>query len=84
VYMTDHEPDGEQPPGIVKLAQGADLLIYDCMYTPEEYAGETDGISRVGWGHSTFVAGVELAKAADVKKLILFHHDKRPAVSSSW
>jgi phosphoribosyl 1,2-cyclic phosphodiesterase len=76
VYVTDHEPiDGQQPGAIVDLAQGADLLIYDCMYTPEEYRGQKDGISRVGWGHSTFEVGAALARSADVGELILFHHD---------
>ena len=29
----------------------------------------------MGWGHSTFAAATEIAKAAKVKKLLLFHHD---------
>jgi len=29
----------------------------------------------VGWGHSTYEAGVALARAAGVRKLVLFHHD---------
>lgn len=29
----------------------------------------------MGWGHSTYVAGCELAKAAGVGALALFHHD---------
>jgi ribonuclease BN (tRNA processing enzyme) len=77
VYLTDHEPaDGTtQPPAIAELARGADLLIYDCMYTPEEYLGQKDGVSRVGWGHSTFEVGAALAKEAGVGELLLFHHD---------
>jgi phosphoribosyl 1,2-cyclic phosphodiesterase len=75
VYMTDHEPDGEQPPAIMELTRGADLLIYDCMYTPEEYTGKKDGVSRVGWGHSTFEVGAALARDAGVGELLLFHHD---------
>ena len=76
VYATDteHREEGLDP-AFVDLCRGADVLIYDAMYTPEEYAGESDGRSRVGWGHSTFVAGAELAKAAEVKRFILFHHD---------
>lgn len=75
VYLTDHEPDGDQPAGIVALAQDADLLIYDCMYTPEEYRGEKDGTPRLGWGHSTFEIGAALAKRCHVGELMLFHHD---------
>ncbi|MDB4985510.1 MAG: Metal-dependent hydrolase of the beta-lactamase superfamily, partial [Myxococcaceae bacterium] len=76
VYMTDHEPDeGKQPQGMLDIAKDADVLIYDCMYTPEEYHGRKDGVSRIGWGHSTFEIGAAFAKAAGVKELLLFHHD---------
>jgi ribonuclease BN (tRNA processing enzyme) len=51
------------------------MLIYDTMYTPEEYAGTTGGGSKVGWGHSHIDAGVALVKAAGVKQYVLFHHD---------
>ena len=59
VYATDleHEADAP-PPELVELARDADLLIYDAMYTPEEYAGVA-GPSRRGWGHSTFEGGAE-------------------------
>jgi ribonuclease BN (tRNA processing enzyme) len=45
------------------------VLIYDASYTDAEYR------SRVGWGHSTWQAGVNLADAAAVGQLVLFHHD---------
>jgi phosphoribosyl 1,2-cyclic phosphodiesterase len=50
-------------------AQNADVLIYDAQYTPEEYE------SKIGWGHSTWVEAVRIAREAKVKKLVLFHHD---------
>lgn len=62
-------------PGLVELSRGADLLIYDAMYTPEEYEGEGGRASRRGWGHSTFEAGARVAEAASVRELCLFHHD---------
>ena len=62
-------------PKLLKLAQGCDLLIYDSQYTPEEYTGEQGGMPKLGWGHSTFVEAVKLAKAASVKQLVLYHHD---------
>ena len=74
-YITDHEPPDAQPREITELARGVDLLVYDCMYTPEEYSGQRDGISRKGWGHSTFEVGAALAQEARVGELILFHHD---------
>ena len=38
-------------------------------YTPTEYQ------SRVGWGHSTWEEGIQVARDANVKELMLFHHD---------
>ncbi|HEX7666288.1 MAG TPA: MBL fold metallo-hydrolase [Polyangiaceae bacterium] len=74
VYATDTEHFACVDPDLRALAKDADVLIYDAQYTPEEYAGKI-GRSRVGWGHSTYVAACELAQAAGVGKLVLFHHD---------
>lgn len=74
VYATDTEHYRCVDPRLLALARGADVLIYDAQYLPSEYAGES-GPSRVGWGHSTWEAAVELAQAADVGELLLFHHD---------
>jgi phosphoribosyl 1,2-cyclic phosphodiesterase len=70
-YVTDteHVP-GAPDRNVLALIAGADIVIYDCMYTDEEYAK-----SYVGWGHSTWQEGVRLSKAAGVKKLVVFHHD---------
>lgn len=69
VYATDTEHLACVDPTLEKLAAGADILIYDAQYTPEEYP------SKVGWGHSTWEAGADLARAAGVPQLVLFHHD---------
>lgn len=45
------------------------MLIYDAQYTPEEYE------SKKGWGHSTWLEAARIARGANVKRLILFHHD---------
>lgn len=74
MYATDTEHYAVVDPKLRKLAEDADVLIYDAMYTPEEYAGER-GMPKLGWGHSTHEEAVKLAKAARVKKLVLFHHD---------
>jgi phosphoribosyl 1,2-cyclic phosphodiesterase len=70
-YVTDteHVP-GAPDRNVLGLIQDADIAIYDCMYTDEEYAK-----SYVGWGHSTWQEAVRLCKAARVKKLVVFHHD---------
>ena len=71
VYATDTEPLADRTNDkLVELAQGADILIHDAQYTPEEYAQ-----SKKGWGHSTWKDAVTLALEAQVKSLILFHHD---------
>ena len=69
VYATDTEHFSCVDPTLKKLAAGADILIYDSQYTPEEYP------HKVGWGHSTWLAGAELARAAGVPQLVMFHHD---------
>jgi phosphoribosyl 1,2-cyclic phosphodiesterase len=77
MYATDTEHyDGRLDENLVRLAEGADVLIYDSQYTPEEYAGTAAGISsKRGWGHSTFEEGAKIARIAGVGRLVLFHHD---------
>ena len=54
--------------GLVELCRGADLVIYDTQFTPEEYR------QRPHWGHSTPDDAIEIALAAKAKALALFHH----------
>jgi len=74
VYATDTESLPEPDKNLVELAHGADLLIHDAQYTIEEYYGVNHDPRRT-WGHSTPEAAAEVAIAANVKKLALFHHD---------
>ena len=55
------------------LVRDADVLIYDATYTDEEYYHPKT--SKVGWGHSTWEEAVKVALAANVRKLVIFHHD---------
>ena len=75
VYATDTENLPEPDGRLVELASGTDLLIHDAQYTNEEYYGLDGGASKVNWGHSTPEAAAAVAVAADVKQLVLFHHD---------
>jgi ribonuclease Z len=70
-YVTDmeHTP-GEIDPALVGFVSGADLVIYDSAYTDAELE------SYRGFGHSTWQQGIRLCKAANVKKLALFHHSQ--------
>ena len=89
VYATDHEahanplsrPDrlagAFDPaflvhPGDVAHAaflQDADLVLHDAQYAAADYPVKT------GWGHSTVEYAVDIAVAAEVRSLVLFHHD---------
>jgi phosphoribosyl 1,2-cyclic phosphodiesterase len=69
-YITDteHRPDGLDR-NVLGLADHADVMIYDATYTDAEYPLHKD------WGHSTWEEGVRLADAAQVRTLVIFHHD---------
>lgn len=69
-YITDTEHViGAPDQNILGLIQGADLVIYDSTYTDDEYP------AYAGFGHSTWQEGVRLADAAQVKTLVIFHHE---------
>jgi phosphoribosyl 1,2-cyclic phosphodiesterase len=52
-----------------EFMQGADVVIHEAQYTPEEYP------AKQNWGHSTYTYVVQLAAAAGVRRLVLTHHD---------
>ena len=77
-YVTDHEPywkpngNGFTHPGDqrhIQFLRGANLVIHDAQYTDEEYR------NRIGWGHSSIDYATDIAIAAGVQRLALFHHD---------
>lgn len=76
-YIPDHEPalglfelhnDKKWVSGF-DLALNADLLLHDAQYTPQEYK------NRAGWGHSSMDDALHFAAMAEVKHLLLAHHD---------
>jgi phosphoribosyl 1,2-cyclic phosphodiesterase len=83
VYATDNEiqtdpdPTGADSPGprrmvntaLVDFVRNADLLIADGQFTDAEYA------TKKGWGHTSCLTAVDLALAANVRQLAIFHHD---------
>lgn len=74
VYATDTEHFADRlDDSLVHLARNADVLIIDSAYTDEEYWSKTS--PKVGWGHSTWQEAVKVAEAANVKTLVIFHHD---------
>ena len=54
---------------MVEFLQDCEVAILDAQYTDEEYEG------HIGWGHSPFSSVVGLALDANVKSVLLFHHD---------
>ncbi len=71
VYATDNEPgDPEFDKNVRKLAEGADVLIYDAQYLPDEYQAR-----RRGWGHSHWREAVNVVMESGAKELVLYHHD---------
>jgi phosphoribosyl 1,2-cyclic phosphodiesterase len=73
VYASDTESYVGGDIRLINFAKNADLLIHDAQYTRQEYVGEP--VTRQGWGHSTPEMAVAVAKAAEVKRLALFHHE---------
>lgn len=75
IYLTDNELAA--PPAtkvtdfeaFVAFCRGADLLIHDAQYLPEDMP------AKRGWGHSILPNVLALAAAAQVHHLALFHHD---------
>ncbi len=53
----------------VAFIRDCDVLIHDTQFLPEEYQ------EKISWGHSPYNYTVELAVRAQVKQLVLFHHD---------
>jgi ribonuclease BN (tRNA processing enzyme) len=84
VYASDHEPHdrrageghlaidetGESCDAVhVEFLRDADFVIHDAQFTAAEYP------AKIGWGHSPIEYAVDVAMAANVKKLALYHHD---------
>jgi len=76
-YLPDHCPTrlgpgedgfGEYHAAAIELAQGADVLVHDAQLFPEELATEAD------WGHAIADYAVELARRAEARSVVLFHH----------
>ncbi|HMC93511.1 MAG TPA: MBL fold metallo-hydrolase [Polyangia bacterium] len=71
VYASDagYAPSGP-PPASIDLYRGADILIHDSTYTPE------DGRRYADRGFSSVENAVDAAIAGQVKRLVLFHYDQ--------
>jgi phosphoribosyl 1,2-cyclic phosphodiesterase len=71
VYASDAGYPASGPSEEVKaLYRGADVLIHDCTYTPEDRA------ERITRGFSSIAEAVRAALEARVKTLVMFHYDQ--------
>jgi phosphoribosyl 1,2-cyclic phosphodiesterase len=72
-YLPDHQQPADAsfcvPDAVLELCEGADLLVHDAQYLPEEFALKSD------WGHCTMEFALMVAKVAGARRLALFHHD---------
>lgn len=69
VFCTDIEHGDTIDEAVVEFARDADLLIHEGQYTPEELT------THRRWGHSSWEQAVQVAQAANVKQLVITHHD---------
>jgi phosphoribosyl 1,2-cyclic phosphodiesterase len=76
-YIPDHEPalgingllSNKKWLSGFDIISNADLLLHDAQYTSPEYK------IKIGWGHSSMEDAIRLAMLAEVKHLLLMHHD---------
>ncbi|MCU1277566.1 MAG: beta-lactamase domain protein [bacterium] len=71
VYASDAGyPAGGPSEDVRALYHGADVLIHDCTYSPEDRA------LRMARGFSSIADAAQAAVEAGVKKLVMFHYDQ--------
>ncbi|MEZ5239273.1 MAG: MBL fold metallo-hydrolase [Microthrixaceae bacterium] len=72
-YISDHQQPGvgsfAVDDAVLEICDGADLLIHDAQYDEMEFALRSD------WGHCSVDYAAQVAAAAGVDTLVLFHHD---------
>ncbi len=68
VYASDFEHSKVSLKRLFDWARGADLMLYDGQYTVAEYE------KFRGFGHSIPEKGLETAKKAEIKRLMITHH----------
>ena len=69
VLATDVEECVGSDQRVVNFCKNADVLIHDAQYTDEQYS------KFAGYGHSSISMACDVARQAEVKKLLLFHHN---------
>jgi phosphoribosyl 1,2-cyclic phosphodiesterase len=70
VYAPDAGYGADLPPASAALYRGADYLIHDCTYTPEDQA------ERRERGYSSIADAARVAATCGVRALVMFHYDQ--------
>jgi phosphoribosyl 1,2-cyclic phosphodiesterase len=66
--VADRQKLARMREGIVRLCEGADLVVYDTMFTPDDYR-------RIPhFGHSRPSDALQICREAGARQLALFHH----------
>jgi phosphoribosyl 1,2-cyclic phosphodiesterase len=72
-YISDHQApldrSWEVADSALELCEGADVLIHDAQFTPEEWE------EKDYWGHCSVDYAVHVARESGARRLVLFHHD---------
>ena len=72
VYATDAEYKDLSPRVMdeyISFYANSEALVFDAQFSLE------DAMEKEGWGHSSSMVGVDIALKANIKRLILFHHE---------
>lgn len=81
IYAGDSEYktlDHETTRHAVEFFRDANALVFDAMFSLRESYQKED------WGHSSAIAGADLATRAGVRQLLLFHHDPYATDEEIW
>ncbi|HNB53811.1 MAG TPA: protein kinase, partial [Anaerolineales bacterium] len=73
VYASDSEYkkiDEASTRPYIQFFSGADVLFFDAQFSLRDAL-----VKYEDWGHSSALIGVDMARKAKVKRLVLFHHD---------
>ncbi|MBL81231.1 MAG: hypothetical protein CMM80_01540 [Rhodospirillaceae bacterium] len=68
VTLFDNEYHDDQRQNLIEFCQGADLVVWDGMFTEEEL------LSKRGWGHSSIERAQEFASLSSLKRMLITHH----------
>ncbi|MBI2666614.1 MBL fold metallo-hydrolase [Candidatus Woesearchaeota archaeon] len=76
VFSTDFEPKEADAIQMVAHWEGADLVLADAQYEPKGSLIKENTFME-GWGHSDYRTNLAMATQAEVKKLVLTHHEPK-------